>query len=226
MKIRGLIFDFNGVLVNDEPVHCYGFQQALKEENLHLALDEYYEKYLPYDDYNFFVNFFRDRGKTAGAERIAQLMALKSKHYFEAIGQEIPVIQSSVDFIRSIPADIPLAIASGAVKKEIQFILSELGLPHRFNGIIAAGDVINGKPHPEAFLKALECLRNSDAQMQPAQVVVFEDSYRGVASAQSAGMKCVALTTSYPADRLTDADWVVDSLESLTLEQLEQKLNG
>lgn len=226
MQIQGLLFDFNGVVVNDEPLHCYGFQQALKEENLTLSLQEYFEKYLPYDDYHFFLHFLQERGRPAEPETIYRLMGLKSDYYFSAIQADIPAIQASVDFIRSLPAETLLAIASGATRKEIEFILQELDLNDCFSGMIAAEDVVNGKPHPEAFLKALGSLQTINPAITAQKVVVFEDAYRGVRSAHAAGMKCVALTTSYSEDRLGEADLVLASLEGWTLRRLEEALNS
>lgn len=224
MLIRGFIFDFNGVLVNDEPLHCYGFQQALKEKNLTLSLDEYFEKYLPYDDYNFFLHFLGERGQPVDPEEIRRLVDLKSHHYFSFIQKNIPVIPESLDFIRALPAEVPVAIASGAARKEIEFMLAELESRDYFTTIIAAEDVVNGKPHPEAFLKALGRLQSFDSKLTCRNVVVFEDSHRGVVAAHKAGMKCVALTTAYGKDQLGEADLVVASLEGWTLSRLEEAL--
>ena len=224
MQIRGIIFDFNGVLVNDEPIHLHAHQQALKEEGLDLGQDEYYERYLPYDDRNFFLNFLTDQGRQTSPERIRRLMDIKSFHYFKAIEKNVPVIQSSVDFVLRLPTEIPLAIASGAAKREIEFILSRLELGKRFVRIVAAEDVANGKPHPEAFLKALDGLKEDEPTLKRDQVIVIEDSYRVIQSVQAAAMKCVALATTYPAERLAEADLVLESLEGWTLSKLEEGL--
>lgn len=224
MRVRGMIFDFNGVLINDEPIHCFGFQQALKEENLELTVEQYYQEYLPYDDYSFFTRFLSERGRQPSDEKIRRLTKLKSYHYFKSMEGSVPVIEPSLDFVRALPSEIHLAIASGAARQEIEFILSKLKLRERFAGIVAAQDVVNGKPHPDAFLKALRILQDRDCDLTPAQVLVFEDSYRGVESAHRAGMKCVALTTAYAAARLADADLVLDSLQGWTMARLEQAL--
>ena len=226
MPIGGFIFDFNGVLVNDEPVHCYAFQQALKKEQLSLSLEEYYEKYLPYDDHDFFSHFLREHGRPTEAGTIRHLMDLKSQHYLRSIEQSIPVIQPSIDFLHSLASRLPLAIASGAARKEIEFILGQLNLHRHFAGIISAQDVVNGKPHPEAFLKALQILRKMNPSLAAESVVVIEDSVGGIASGRSAGMRCLALTTSYGADQLANADLVLESLEGWTLSRLEKALDS
>ncbi len=225
MPIGGCIFDFNGVLVNDEPVHCYGFQQALKEENLDLSVKEYYEKYLPYDDHNLVLHFLREHGHSTEPEKIRRLINSKSRHYFGSIEKSIPVIEPSIDFLRSLPSQLPVAIASGAARKEIDFILRQLDLDEYFAGIISAQDVVNGKPHPEAFLKALEIFRPLHPALTSESTLVIEDSVGGVASARSTGMMCVALTTSYRADQLQSANLVLENLEGWTLSRLEKALD-
>ena len=223
MRIRGLIFDFNGVIVDDEPLHARAVQQVLLEENIELSLPEYYDKYLPFDDYNCLLNILKDRREPFHEERLRDLIGRKAVHYFEEVRQNIPALEGSISFIRALPADLPVVIASGAARREIEFLLRELDLSGRFLQIIAAGDVTNSKPHPEAFLKAFEILRARVPDIEPTEVVVFEDSYLGVKAARAAGLKCVGLSTSYPAERLA-ADLVTDSLSGWTLEKLEQAI--
>lgn len=224
MRIEAIIFDFNGVLVDDEPIHFRGFQQALETENLRITWEEYYEKYLPYDDRNFFLNFLSDRGEPSDETRVSHFIGLKSAYYFSTIEQLPPVIQPSIDFVLQLNSELPLGIASGAAREEIEFILQSLGLVERFSVIIAAADVLNGKPHPEAFLKAFQELQKEQAQLDSRQVVVIEDSERGIRSVHAAKMKCVGLATTYPVERLRGADLVIESLQGWTLKRLESAL--
>ncbi|MDA2935366.1 HAD family phosphatase [Acidobacteria bacterium AH-259-D05] len=224
MQIRGIIFDFNGVLVDDEPVHFHAFREALKEEGLTFSWEEYCNKYLPYDDHNFFVHFLRDQNRQIIPQHIHRLIEVKSHYYFKAIEQDVPVIEPSIDFLGRLPSGLHLAIASGAAKEEIEFILNHLRLRERFVTVIAASDVEHGKPHPEAFLKALDGLKEHDPTFDCHQVIVIEDSYHGIQSAHTAGMKCVALSTSYPREKLSEADLVLESLQGWTLKQLEDRL--
>ncbi|RPJ54880.1 MAG: HAD family phosphatase [Acidobacteria bacterium] len=224
MRIRGLIFDFNGVIVDDEPLHARAVQQVLREENVELSLDDYYDKYLPFDDYNCLLNILRDRQQPFHEARIRDLVGRKAVHYFSQVTENIPALQGSIGFIRSLAADLPIVIASGAARREIDFLLGELGLADRFLKVIASGDVTNSKPHPEAFLKAFEMLRTQVPDLDPRQVVVFEDSYLGVQAARRAGLKCVGLSTSYSPERLGAAHLVVDSLAGWTVARLEEAI--
>ena len=221
MRIRGLIFDFNGVIVDDEPLHARAVQRVLEEENVELSLPEYYDKYLPFDDYNCILNILRDRREAHQESRIRDLMARKAAHYFNQVRESIPALDGSIGFIRSLPPDLPLVIASGAARREIDFLLDQLNLADRFLTIIAAGDVTNSKPHPEAFLKAFQILKDRISDLQSNEVIVFEDSYLGVQAARRAELKCVGLSTSYSPERLAAAHLVVDSLAGWTLAKLE-----
>jgi len=224
MEIRAVIFDFNGVLVDDEPVHFRAFQQTIQEEGLDLDWEDYCEKYLPYDDHNLFFHFLKDQERSSSSTDIERLIQVKSRHYFSAIGEQAPTIPSSIAFVNGLPAAVALAIASGAARQEIEFILDQLQLRQRFSPIIAASDVEQGKPHPEAFLTALEGLQKMDPNLEPDQVIVIEDSYRGVDSAHQAGLKCVALSTTYPPARLSEADLVVETLAGWSLGRLAETL--
>ena len=224
MHILALIWDFNGVLVDDERIHFSAFQKTLETEGLSLSWEEYCEKYLHFDDRNFFQNVLTDQGHPGDPGHIRELIALKSKHYFEEITVRVPAVEDSVEFVRRVPANTLMAVASAAARKEIVFILDRLGLADRFAAVVSASDVAHGKPHPETFLKAFEALREKSPELDPEQALVIEDSYRGVESAHAAGLKCLALTTSYPAERLADADLILESLKDWTVERLEERL--
>jgi beta-phosphoglucomutase len=225
MRIRGLIFDFNGVIVDDEPLHARAVQRVLKEENVELSLPEYYDRYLPFDDYNCLLHILRDCQEPHHDSRIRDLAARKAAHYFSQVRESIPALDGSIDFIRSLPPELPVVIASGAARREIEFLLARLDLTDRFLKIIAAGDVVNSKPHPEAFLKAFEMLKNRVLDLECDEVIVFEDSFLGVQAARAAKLKCVGLSTSYPPERLAAAHLVVDSLTGWTLERLEAAID-
>lgn len=224
MALKAFVFDFNGVIVNDEPLHCRAFQEVLRAEGLEMSAEEYFESFMPFDDYNFFVHFLGARGIRAEESTIRPLMKRKSEHYFRLVSEDTPVIEPTVRFIRALPPETPLLIASGAAKAEIQFLLRRIGLMGRFEDVIAAGDVAHSKPHPEAFRKAFGILAARVPGLRPVEVAVFEDSYRGVTSALSTGMRCIALTTSYPAEKLAAASLVLPSLEGWTAAKLEAAL--
>jgi beta-phosphoglucomutase-like phosphatase (HAD superfamily) len=121
--------------------------------------------------------------------------------------------------VRRLSRDVPLAIASGAQRREIELVIDAAGLRECFECIVAGGDTPQGKPAPDPYVRALGLLRR--AGRLPAdngaagRSVAIEDSPLGIASARAAGLRCVAVTTSYPADRLGAADLVVGDLDAL-----------
>ena len=189
--------------------------------DLTLNKTEYYEKYVVYDDRNFFQNLLTDRGYFTNTKEINSLISIKSSYYFKALGKKIPVIQSSINFLMALPLNIPVAIASGAARKEIEFVLGQLNLTQRLTGIVASEDVSNGKPNPETFLKALNYLKDKQSGLKAGQVCVIEDSAPSIPSIHSLAMRCIALTTVQPAECLSEADLVLDTLEGWTIQKLE-----
>ena len=119
------------------------------------------------------------------------------------------------ELVRRLAAEVPVAIASGAIREEIEAILAAGGLRDAFRAIVGANDVSQGKPHPEPYLKAAGLLAAHAPGLRPEDCVVFEDSMPGIAAARAAGMKVVAVTNSYPAARLTAAHRVVSTLEGV-----------
>ena len=127
--------------------------------------------------------------------------------------------------IAGLAGNVPLAVASGALRQEIDTILATAGLLNQFQAIVSAEDVNQGKPEPEVFLKALAKLNASadnGSTINPAECVVIEDSKEGIKGARRAGMKCLAVTNSHPADLLSEANAVVKSLEEVELNFLQK----
>ena len=222
--LRAIIFDFNGIIVDDEPIHFELFRQVLKEENIDLTEEAYYARYLGFDDRGAFTAALREHGRALDDHRLARLIERKAIYYQEALKTRMRVFPGVKTVIPALAKQLPLAVASGALKHEIRTILSSIGLFDLFRTIVSAEDVKRGKPDPEIFLKALanlNTLLDGDRAISAAECLVIEDSKEGIRGARRAGMKCLAVTNSHPADLLDDADAVVESLEPLTLQRLE-----
>lgn len=222
--LRAIIFDFNGIIVDDEPIHFELFQQVLKEEEIRLTEEDYYSRYLGFDDRGAFTAAYREHRRPLDDHHLDRLIERKAIYYQEAIKTRMRVFPGVKTVIPALAERVPLAIASGALRHEIREILSSIGLVERFRTIVSAEDVRRGKPDPEIFLKALANLNAALAGNSPisaSDCLVIEDSKEGIRGARSAGMKCLAVTNSHPADLLKGADAVVESLEPLTLKALE-----
>ncbi|MCI0528423.1 MAG: HAD-IA family hydrolase, partial [Nitrospira sp.] len=224
--LKTIIFDFNGVIADDEPLHLELFQKVLGEEGLPLSEQDYYSKnYLGMDDRGCFGAVFKAQGRMATETDLQRLIARKAEYYKQAIQNQMILFPGAVNFVKQAGDRYPLAIASGALRHEIVMILDHTEIKQYFETIVSAEDVRQGKPSPEGFIKALERLNadpsRSSKPILPGECLVIEDSPFGIAAARSAGMKCLAITNSYPAERLSEAHQIVKTLEGLKLEKLE-----
>jgi beta-phosphoglucomutase len=221
--LQAIVFDFDGVIANSEPLHLKAFQQALAEDGLDLPAAEYYARYLGYDDVGMFEALAKDRGLAMSGGRVAALVSRKGEWMQEMLRTGSVLFPGATDFIREAAAAVPIAIASGALRHEIDDIIDAAGVSDLFSTIVAAGDTPESKPSPAPYRLAFERLRETSGRnLDPRRSVAIEDSKWGLESAQGAGLRLVGVTNSYPAHELTGAELVVDGLRALTLPALDR----
>lgn len=210
-----MIWDFNGVIVDDEPVHFRAFRQVLDQEGMALDESQYFDRYLGLDDWGCFTTVLRDGGRAATEDEVDALVDRKSAVYLEML-DEVSLFAGAAELVRALAEEVPQAIASGARKQEIEAVVRKAGIADCFRAVVSADDVEQGKPNPEGYLKALSRLRESAPSVVAERTVVIEDAPHGIAAAKAAGMKCVAVTTSRGRDALGAADRVVERLTDLS----------
>jgi beta-phosphoglucomutase len=212
--IRALIFDFNGVLANDDSIHMETLRHVALDEGLSFTDEEYLDKYLHLNDWDCFKALFEEYGPPLPAGRLGDLIDRKSTYYFQAIAEKAVLFPQATAAVQAAAVRCRLAIASGARACEIRHILTQGGLEQCFSAVVAAEDVKFGKPHPEPFLRAHEKLREKDRSLSVSECVAVEDSIGGIQSAHGAGMRCLAIAHSYGPVRLQSAnpEWVIDSI--------------
>jgi beta-phosphoglucomutase len=221
--LQAIVFDFDGVIANSEPLHLHAFQQVLTEEGIEFSARDYYTRYLGHDDIGVFEALARDRGIAMSDRHITTLVARKGIKMQAMLQGGTVLFPGAAEFIRRAAAAVPIAIASGALRHEIDEITHAAGLAPLFTTVVASGDTPESKPSPAPYLLAFERLRQATARdLDPRRCVAIEDSRWGLESARGAGLRCVGVTNSYPADELGDAELVVGGLETLTLGQLEE----
>lgn len=225
--LQGIIFDFDGVIADSEPLHLRAFQQVLAEEGVALTAGDYFSRYLGFDDVGAFQAVARDADMDVDDRKIAELVARKGEK-LQRMMHEGHVLFPGVDaFIRKAAAAVPIAIASGALRHEILEIMNAAGLADLVPTIVAAGDTPHSKPSPAPYRLAFERMRQHVGRpLEPHRVVAIEDSRWGLESARGAGLRCVGVTNSYPAEQLPEAELIVSGLDSLTLEQLDRLVDG
>src|SRR6266581_3483878 len=188
---EALLFDYNGVITDDEEQHRASFAELLAEVGISLSRDQYYADYLGCDDRTAFVDVFRRAGKPLAARTLQALVVRKSQIYTRLIGATPVLVPGVAEFVRAASGRFRLGLVSGAQRREIEPGLTGTGLADCFEVIVAA--LARGGP------------------LDPRRCVVIEDSLAGLRAARAAGMHCVMLTTSHPAAALAAADLVWSS---------------
>ncbi len=201
---RGILFDFNGVIINDEPQHCEALIATLATYGYTLDRTGYYRDYLGFDDRECFRFTFTRMGLEPAPGLIAEAIERKAVRYERAIRASMELVPGAAEFIRAAASEgYRLAVVSGALRREIELVLGEAELRPFFEYVVAAEDVEACKPDPRGYLAGRALLG-----IPPERVVVIEDSVPGLEAARRAGMRCAMLTTSHPAAELTAADSV------------------
>jgi beta-phosphoglucomutase len=211
--IQAIVFDFDGVLADSEPMHLRAYQAVFAPLGVTIADREYYTRYLGFDDESAIRAMARDHGLELDERQLRELIATKTATFDRMLGEGDVLYPGAVECVGRLAGAFPLGIASGALRHEIEAILRGNRLGHHFRFIVAAGDTPAGKPAADPYRRAAE-LHGRD----PSACLAIEDSRWGIESAKGAGMKCVGITNTYPAHELSAADAVIGSLEEFTEE--------
>jgi beta-phosphoglucomutase len=217
MKLQAVIFDFDGVLADSEPLHLRALQQALAARGIALGEDEYYATLLGFNDAEALQTLARGRGLSLDAAAQEAINADKAIRFATLQTANDALFPGARALVARFGAVVPLAIASGARRDEITRTLDHAGLTSAFRTIVASGETPRSKPAPDPYALAVKRLG-----VDPGRAVAIEDSRWGLDSARAAGLRTVGITHSYPADELSPyADLVVTTLEEITVERLE-----
>jgi beta-phosphoglucomutase len=220
---RATLFDFNGVLVDDELVHLAAFQDVLRPLGIELTDADYWEKYLGFDDVGAFEAIFSDFGREATRAELLHLVETKRPHYMRRAQAELKTFPGAADLVRLTATFGPVGIVSGALKDEIELGLNHLGVRDRVGRVVSAEQTSASKPDPDGYLQGYAWVHElSDAS--PAETLVFEDSPAGIEAALAVGLTVVALAHSYGEATLrsTGAALVLPQIQEATAEQLRQ----
>ncbi len=226
--LRAIIFDFDGVVADSEPTHLAVFQQVLGEMGFFLSAEEYYAEYLGYDDKGCFRAFLTAHGQSPSDKTVDELVVSKARAYLDHIKQNLIIFPGVRELVREAASRHRLAIASGALRSEIEYVLECAGIRKEFEHITSAEDVRHGKPNPEPFLHALDSLnraaKTAQDRLAPDECLVIEDSIPGIRAAQAAGMKVLAVANTHTIQDLHEAEALTQSLADVRLPELEARL--
>jgi beta-phosphoglucomutase len=209
---RAVIFDFNGTLSQDEPILCEILRELFAEHGKPLSAEEYFDELAGLSDPEIVRTWLGPDHPALDEvieERIARYRAVVSD------GSTVP--ETVREAVRYAAGRVPVALVSGAARVEIEPVLAAAGLAELFTAVVPAEDVAVGKPDPAGYLRALELI---DSGIQASDVLVFEDTEAGIASAKSAGMHCLAVLGTLAPERLAAADGVVPALDLALMRRL------
>ncbi len=199
-----ILFDFNGVIIDDEPQHCDALIATLDEYGYDLDRDSYYREYLGFDDRECFRFTFTRMGRGVDEPALLEAIERKNGHYERAVRASMRLVPGATDFIESAALDgFQLAIVSGALRREIELVLELADLRPHFCEIVAAEDVSACKPDPQGYNRARALLA-----LAPGRCMVLEDSLPGLEAARAAGLRCAMLATSHGEEACVGADLV------------------
>ncbi|HEY7501954.1 MAG TPA: HAD family phosphatase [Vicinamibacterales bacterium] len=211
--ISAVVFDFDGVIVDSEPLHLRAYQELLEPLGHSLPREEYYARYLGYDDEGMFRELARAREWAIGDREIETLIEEKTRILDTFLLKGDHLYPGAAECVARLASMYPLGIASGALRHEIEAMLRGRDLLRLFRFIVASGDTAAGKPAPDPYRRAAEL-----HELPPDRCVAVEDSRWGIESAKAAGLWCIGITNTYPVAELLQADAIITSLDELTPE--------
>lgn len=227
MTLKAVLFDFNGVIINDEPLHQQLIDQILIEENLRPKPGEYRQVCLGRSDRACLTDLLTRRGRVVSETHLLQLIKRKAQAYQQELEKlELRLYPGLEDLIFQMRSrDLKLAVVSGAIRSEVELVLNRATLAEYFPVIVAGDDITTSKPEPDGYLLAVERLNQQycDLNLQPSECLAIEDTLAGIQAAKRAGIQVVGVANTYPFHLLQrQANWTVDYLCDLDLERVQQ----
>ena len=202
---RAVAFDFNGTLSHDEPILFAVYREMSSARGRPLSADDYYGAPAGLSEEAIIGTWLGVEG-----EALAALVEERIERYLELSGDGATVPHTLREAVAYAASCVPVAVVSGAFRREIEPVLAGAGLDRHVELIVAAEDVERGKPDPAGYVRAVELLGR---ELLPSEVVALEDTEAGVASAKAAGLRCVAVLGTHPPERLRGADEIVEAID-------------
>jgi len=223
--LASIVFDFDGVIADSEPLHYKAFVTIARQFGLDFDYAAYVRDYIGFDDRDAFRVMLRAAGAQPPNDPcLAALIHSKAQAFEKCVASGIEALPGAIALIdMAAAAAMPVAIASGATRRDIDLILSHLGIANRFELVVSADDVTRSKPDPETYRLAVQRLaeHHRDRKIQPSACLAIEDTLAGLASARTAGLHTLGVDPTGSAGGLDGADRTVRSLTEFSLDQLK-----
>ena len=203
MVIRGILWDMDGVLIDTTDAHFEAWRRIMAEHNMELDR-QYFLGALGMNNVGAIKYLFRRPTNPQEVSAIGKKKEELFRKILEGRVHLLPGVQDWLDFFST--HGFPQAVATSAPLENIDVLFDETGIRRYFQAIVSAYEM-PGKPDPYVFLEGAKRI-----DVKAAECLVIEDSVAGVEAARQGGMKCLAVETSNPAEKLTRADWVLNRL--------------
>lgn len=206
----GILFDYNGVLVDDEALHERAFAQVLRDHGVVMTSATYARTCLGKTDATGFEQLARDFEPQLSGIPLADLCERKTACYRELARHTNPLFPGVVDLVRELSRTCRLGIVTSSHGAEVHDVLDSRSLTTFFAFVIASEHIVRGKPHPDGYIEGLVRLK-----LPRDRVVVIEDSPSGVAAAKSAGLRCIAVLHTVNREQLAEADLISERVSDI-----------
>ncbi len=228
MSLKAVLFNFNGVIINDDSVRQQLIDQILVEENLCPQPGEFRKVCLGRSDRACLTDLLTRRGRVVSETYSLQLVKRKAKAYQQQLEklEQLPLYPGLEDLIFQLRSrSLKLAVVSGAIRSEIELVLNRATMAEYFTVIVGGDDIITSKPEPDGYILAVERLNQQypGFNLQPSQCLAIEDTLAGIQAAKRAGIPVVGVANTYPFHMLQrQANWTVDYLCDLEIDRVQQ----
>lgn len=226
--LKAVLFDFNGVIINDEPIHQELINEILLGENLLPLGSEFAELCLGRSDRVCLRNVLTRRGRQVTEDYLTKLINKKASLYRERLGklEKLPIYEEIYSFLKRVKGrELQIGLVTGAIRSEVESILQQAALGDYFSVIVTGDEISTSKPQPDGYLLAVERFNrwNFNLQLQPWECLVIEDTFVGCEAAKRAGMQVVGIAHTYPFHFMQRvSNWAIDNFSQLDLDRVEE----
>ena len=221
---RAIVFDFDGVIADTEPLHFAAFREVLPEVGIMLSRETYFSRYAGMSDAEILRRVLSDQDRSLSPEQVRQLLHNKDIAYRRQIEPGIDLATGAKALTQRAARRWALAICSGSKRVEIEHILRRADLLSVFSVIVTTEDVPGSKPDPAGYLLAIARLQGRLPELGPNDCLAIEDSAAGITAAKRAGMRTLQVCQGEPSGSGSAPDTVIQSLVELTDARLEALL--
>jgi beta-phosphoglucomutase len=220
MALQAVLFNFNGTIINDEPIRRQLIDEILISENLRPAAQSYRKTCLGQNDRTCLLDLFAEQGRALTNLQLQKLLLDKAQAYQQRLADrtELPIYQGLNDFLDQLQsADIKLGIVTGALRIEVEAVLKQSGMIDRFAMMVTSEDVTNHQPAPDGYLLAAAALN-----VQPSECLAIDNTFAGIQAAQVAQIPVIGIAHTYPFHMMQRrADWAIDCFADVELQRIQ-----